>query len=582
MSEVDKPKIRIIKEYKTILDKDYTYYCYYGGRGGGKTENIAMILVLLAISRENQRILCIREIYATIRDSIRQAIVDAIYAMKVEGLFVILSNRIYCRATNTEFIFAGMGDNFARKIKSIKGVTLTWIEEASDISEKSWLTLLPSILRTPNAKMIISFNPYSADDIVYRQFVSGTPPINSYVKKVCYWDNPFFENSPLEEQRKHQLETLPYAIYSHIWEGEILTHIANALFDEVTISHIYKTRSAKIVKICIACDPASTHKDHSNEYGIIVLGKLENGDVIGLGDFSKSVSPSGFAEIVEDTFNTFKMLCEDISIVVETNQGGDFIKHTLLSNNPNYNIIEVRAGTDKINRAMPIANLCSMGKVYLDKSFDFTQLIRQMKLITYNGFMGIKGESPDRLDAFVWGVYYLADLKNFDSIETYYKKEYFTFNKEFVFKEARDILIGYIDFSGIFVLKFDILSDINTNKRVLVTDSLYFKDVIDFKEYLESIKYKMLIMPQSELTYNLGIDCSTYTTFAGQAQDFVMKNYQDIVKGCIMFDKKIPTRQYDLNIGQLIAMAVNNYKLGKDTPPFIMLLNYVVDNYRGI
>lgn len=582
MSESNSGTIKIIKEYKTILEQDYTYYCYYGGRGGGKTENIAMVLVLLALSRENQRILCVREIYATIRDSVRQAIVDAIYAMRVENLFAILANRIYCRATNTEFIFAGMGDNFARKIKSIKGINLTWIEEASDISEKSWLTLLPSILRTPNAKMIISFNPYSADDIVYRQFVSGTPPINSYVKKVCYYDNPFFKDSPLEEQRQHQLETLPFTIYSHIWDGEILTHIANALFDDVTMSHIYKARSANIVKICIACDPASTHKDHSNEYGIVVLGKLENGDIVGLGDFSKSASPSEFAEIVSNAFNTFKMLCEDISIVVETNQGGDFIKHTLLSNNPTYNIIEVRAGTDKINRAMPIANLCSMGKVYLDKSFDFTQLIRQMKLITYNGFMGIKGESPDRLDAFVWGVYYLADLKNFDAVETYYKKEYFAFDKEFVFKEIQNVLIGYIDFSGIFVLKFNIVSDINTNKRVLVTDSIYFKNALEFKEYLESEKYSILLMPQSELTYKLDIDCSTYTTFAGQAQDFVMKNYQSIVKGYIMFDKKIPTRQYDLNVGQLINLAVNSYKLGKDTPAFIILLNYLVDNYMNI
>ncbi|UOR45753.1 hypothetical protein MPG31_04390 [Helicobacter pylori] len=40
--------IQVQECFKYILGDYYTYLCYYGGRGGGKSESIAQMLVLRA------------------------------------------------------------------------------------------------------------------------------------------------------------------------------------------------------------------------------------------------------------------------------------------------------------------------------------------------------------------------------------------------------------------------------------------------------------------------------------------------------------------------------------------------------
>ena len=60
-------KTQIPKIYKPLLDPNDTrrYYVFYGGRGGGKSENIAQSLVILA-GLKRVRILCIREAQSAI------------------------------------------------------------------------------------------------------------------------------------------------------------------------------------------------------------------------------------------------------------------------------------------------------------------------------------------------------------------------------------------------------------------------------------------------------------------------------------------------------------------------------------
>lgn len=573
-----KENIKILEAFKALLETDYTFYCYYGGRGGGKTENIALILVLMAM-RKKTRFLCIRETYRTIRDSVRQSILDAISTFEVDDLFQTSINKIIFKPNKSEFIFAGMGDNFSHRIKSIKGVNVTWVEEASDISERSWLTLLPSVLRTPNAKIIVSFNPFSEDDIVYKQFISGTPPYNSYIKKINYDDNPFFLDTPLDEQRKHQLETLPFALYDHIWNGEILKHIANALFDENTIRNIYITDVdyKDITAIVISCDPATTNKDHSNEYGIIALGRLKDGNIIALKDYSNVMSPNEFTNIVLRAVNEWEKVCENVKVVVETNQGGDFIKHTILIKNPLIQVKEVSAGVDKVKRVLPISNLCAIGRVKLDKSFDFSKLVKQMKLITQSGYAGAKGESPDRLDAFVWGIYYLAELKNFDTRESYYKSEYFYEDNAYSFVDYDNVVFGYIDSVGYYFIELSILSNADTYKKILITDSLFFDNMQEAKEYLSNKEY--IFLPNNELTLSLNINCNTYDLIQ-DINELISANYHLFCENKLMISKDMPTRKMGIVAGQLVLLSLLEYKRDnvETLKPFVLICNYALNH----
>ena len=86
------------------------------------------------------------------------------------------------------------------------------------------------------------------------------------------------------------------------------------------------------------------------------------------------------------------------AIVVEINQGGDMVKHTIRSIRPDVRVIEVRATRGKHVRAEPISALYSIGKISHVGSFP--QLEAQMCLMTAAGYEG-EG-SPDRVDALVW------------------------------------------------------------------------------------------------------------------------------------------------------------------------------------
>ncbi len=87
------------------------------------------------------------------------------------------------------------------------------------------------------------------------------------------------------------------------------------------------------------------------------------------------------------------------AIVIEINQGGDMVRHTLETVRPGLPIIAVRATRGKHVRAESIAALYTLGPV--SQVGVFPKLEDQMCLMTAGGFEG--DGSPDRVDALVWG-----------------------------------------------------------------------------------------------------------------------------------------------------------------------------------
>ena len=83
-------------------------------------------------------------------------------------------------------------------------------------------------------------------------------------------------------------------------------------------------------------------------------------------------------------------------IVAEVNQGGDMVEHTLRTIDKNVAYKAVRAARGKILRAEPIAALYEQGRIH--HCGMFSNLEDQMCMYTHSS-----SESPDRLDALVWG-----------------------------------------------------------------------------------------------------------------------------------------------------------------------------------
>lgn len=183
--------------------------------------------------------------------------------------------------------------------------------------------------------------------------------------------------------------------------AEILDDIEGALWNNNMLTGcIYKGDIFKIVfeKVVVAIDPAgSTNKD-SDETGIVVVGRLL-GHYYVLEDASGKYTPDGWATKAVYLYHKYNANL----IVGEKNYGGDMVKHTLQTVDRSVPIEVVTASRGKFIRAEPIAALYEQNKVFHAKWF--TKLHEQMTM-----FVPGSTESPDRLDALVWGVSYLAQV----------------------------------------------------------------------------------------------------------------------------------------------------------------------------
>ena len=151
-----------------------------------------------------------------------------------------------------------------------------------------------------------------------------------------------------------------------------------------------------IRRTVISVDPAITNTEDSDYHGIIASGVSDENIGYVFEDASITGTPLDLARAAIQLYNKYSADC----IVVEVNQGGDMVAQTIRSVNPNVKIQEVRASKGKHIRAEPVAALYEQGRVKHVGAFP--DLETQMSLMTTSGYEG--DDSPDRLDALVWGL----------------------------------------------------------------------------------------------------------------------------------------------------------------------------------
>lgn len=198
------------------LYSPHRYKVFYGGRGSGKSHAVAQALIFLA-SNINLRILCCREIQNSIKDSSYQVLKDMTDRLGIGHEFKFTESEILHMRTGSRFIFSGLLRN-ENSIRSKEGIDICWIEEASSVSQRSWDVLTPTIRKT-GSELWLTFNPLTVDDPT-NVFIENPPP-NAYVRKVNYWDNPFFPEV-LREQMEWDKQN-DFEKYLHVWEGYPLT-----------------------------------------------------------------------------------------------------------------------------------------------------------------------------------------------------------------------------------------------------------------------------------------------------------------------------------------------------------------------
>lgn len=203
------------KPLYTHLTNNKLFYVYHGGRGGGKSWEIADFL-LIEGARKKHRILCCREIQKSIKQSVHQLLSDRIMALKLESFYQILDTEI--RGINgTEFFFSGLQNHTVDSVKSFEGATITWIEEAQTVSSYSLKILIPTVVRTKNCMIIMSMNPKLPSDAVWAEYVAVERD-DTLVVQINYIDNKHCPPDLIN--LAEQMRDADYDEYEHIYLGK--------------------------------------------------------------------------------------------------------------------------------------------------------------------------------------------------------------------------------------------------------------------------------------------------------------------------------------------------------------------------
>lgn len=215
-------EIIIPKAFKPLFSPK-RYKVYYGGRGGAKSHNFARALLVDGISKQ-LRIVCAREFQKSIKDSVHKLLSDIIREHGLGDFYTILESSI--RGKNgTEFIFIGLKHNVTG-IKSLEGADRVWVEEAENVSDKSWETLIPT-MRKSGSEIWITFNTKNISDPTYQRFVAYKDD-DILCVKVSWMDNPFFPEVLRKEMEKLKVSDLE--AWEHVWNGGPDTRRSGAVY----------------------------------------------------------------------------------------------------------------------------------------------------------------------------------------------------------------------------------------------------------------------------------------------------------------------------------------------------------------
>ncbi len=184
-------------------------------------------------------------------------------------------------------------------------------------------------------------------------------------------------------------------------------------------------------RIVVAVDPAVTSGEHADDTGIIVVGKGRDGLGYVLDDRSCHLSPDGWARRAVAAYEDHRA----DSIVAEANNGGDMVKIIIGQVDPHVPVKLVYASQGKRTRATPVSLLYEQGRVLHVKPMP--ALEDEM-----TGWEPDSRESPDRMDALVWG---LSEL--FLSTATATSTSYMPSDKPPVIRRGDLVLRGarYVD-----------------------------------------------------------------------------------------------------------------------------------------
>ena len=234
---MSKAQIELPPKLVPVFEGKARYRGAFGGRGSGKTRTFALMTAIMGyrwgMSGKSGQILCAREFMNSLDDSSLEEIKTAIRSIDwLNDYYDIGEKYIKSKDGNIHYTFAGLRRSL-ESIKSKARILLCWIDEAEQVSEKAYYTLIPTLREGSNDKgfsgseIWVTWNPLSKYSATHARFRTD-PPKNSKIVSLSYQDNPWFPDV-LEQERIEDKEKR-IDMYEHIWDGGFLVFSEGAYY----------------------------------------------------------------------------------------------------------------------------------------------------------------------------------------------------------------------------------------------------------------------------------------------------------------------------------------------------------------
>lgn len=193
--------------YYPYLKRDARFNVYYGSAGSGKSRFVAQKLILKMLQDKRHKLLVVRDTLNSHQDSTFNELVQVLEQYKIRNHCAITKMPLSITLPNgAKIIFRGADDE--SKLLSISGISLVWVEEASDVA-KDIFEQLTLRLRGKGLKkeFYLTFNPVSEDSWLKTYFFDQ-PPADTIVLKTTFKDNRFLDEDYLQGL-EHMRKTNP-------------------------------------------------------------------------------------------------------------------------------------------------------------------------------------------------------------------------------------------------------------------------------------------------------------------------------------------------------------------------------------
>jgi phage terminase large subunit-like protein len=365
---------------------NWTYWLLLAGRGFGKTRSISEWVIRKAREMPGSRGAIVGQTAGDVRDVLIEGESGILACSPPDFMpdYVASKRRLTWPNGTVATLFS------AEKPDSMRGPQFHWAavdELAAWRYEDAWSMLQFGLRLGENPQCAIATTPRPTP--VIRGLVSdphcvvthGTTYENRANLAASFFEQIIrkYEGTRLGRQEllAHILDDTPGALWNR------------AMLDETRVLHV-----PALEKIVVAIDPAAT----TGTTGIVVVGVAKVGGVLNgyvLDDVTPEAgaSPATWAATAVAAYSKWRANL----IVAEANQGGEMVRHTIhtMPDSSKLPVKLVRATRGKYTRAEPVGALYEQGRAHMVGSLAKLE----DELCTW-----VPGEeSPNRLDAMVWG-----------------------------------------------------------------------------------------------------------------------------------------------------------------------------------